>query len=353
MTHATSARRSNDLTKTGDVERHKKELNEVERSLNEIRNDTTKLSTLIVKERGSGESMQQEHKVAIKKYEASLNDAERELIELEGRLEMMKEERGRLCDAIMEAEKQMMLWDKKIQLAQEARDSVDGEEVRSEVGSLRNEIHRMEVRLQQLIKECEKKCLQMERLVACREVNLVKGEAMKTRSETVIKKTMMREVTELKRRIKERNKEADNFDKEMKQLQEEQERLNEKFESERRRVRKLQEHSQQLDQQLQQAFVDTLVGQHKIKNFQQQQQSKTTSTTLQVEYRKKLDRMQSIVRVLNKLTNEFPEASADLRKVMLTYGSKCRSFQKSSSNRYAVGSRLLTDEPNSFKDNFG
>jgi hypothetical protein len=52
-------------------------------------------------------------------------DAERESIQLQDKLESLKEEKERLLNSLVEAERQIMLWEKKTQLAKETRAAVD------------------------------------------------------------------------------------------------------------------------------------------------------------------------------------------------------------------------------------
>ena len=48
-------------------------------------------------------------------------------IELAAQLEQVKEEKERLLNSLVEAERQIMLWDKKMQLAKETKAAVDSE----------------------------------------------------------------------------------------------------------------------------------------------------------------------------------------------------------------------------------
>jgi len=54
-------------------------------------------------------------------------DAERESIELQDNLDRIKEEKERLLNSLIEAERQIMLWEKKTQLAKETREAVDSD----------------------------------------------------------------------------------------------------------------------------------------------------------------------------------------------------------------------------------
>ena len=60
-------------------------------------------------------------------------DAERESIELQDNLDSVKEEKERLLNSLIEAERQIMLWEKKTQLAKETREAVDSDVGQGEI----------------------------------------------------------------------------------------------------------------------------------------------------------------------------------------------------------------------------
>lgn len=59
-----------------------------------------------------------------------------------------------------------MLWEKKTQLARETRAAVDSEIGQGEISAMRAEIHRMEVRYAQLMRQQEKMIQDMEKAVS-------------------------------------------------------------------------------------------------------------------------------------------------------------------------------------------
>jgi len=67
-----------------------------------------------------------------------------------------------------------MLWEKKTQLAREARDAVNSETGQGEIHAMRAEIHRMEVRYGQLLRSQEKMLQDMEKSVFKRESIIVR-----------------------------------------------------------------------------------------------------------------------------------------------------------------------------------
>jgi enoyl reductase-like protein len=63
-----------------------------------------------------------------------------------------------------------MLWEKKITLAKEMKDSVDSETGQAEIKAMKAEIHRMQVRHSQLMRQQESMIQNMEKAIYRRDV---------------------------------------------------------------------------------------------------------------------------------------------------------------------------------------
>lgn len=70
---------------------------------------------------------------------------------------------------IVEAERQILLWERKIQLEKEMQDALDPTIGQTEIVAMRKEIHRMNLRYEQLRKKQEEMIKDMERSVFKRE----------------------------------------------------------------------------------------------------------------------------------------------------------------------------------------
>merc|ERR1712159_201431 len=99
------------------------------------------------------------------------------MIELEKKRENLYLENKKLSSSLLEAERQVMLWEGKTQLARETRDAIDKEVGRGEIKQMKSEIHRMEVRFSQLMKEQEKLQRESEQVVGQRVSIQVRAEA--------------------------------------------------------------------------------------------------------------------------------------------------------------------------------
>jgi len=99
----------------------------------------------IFSNRGSEETLQKDNILTENRFMADLRAAEKESIEMEERLDGVKEEKERLLNSLVESERQIMLWEKKTQLARETKAAVDADVGQGDVYMMTTEIHRMEV----------------------------------------------------------------------------------------------------------------------------------------------------------------------------------------------------------------
>ena len=81
---------------------------------------------------------------------------EESAIRSEARLAGIKEEKARLLEDILEAERQVMMWEKKIQLEKETQAALDPEVGQAEVKAMEKEIHRMTLRFETLKRDQER-----------------------------------------------------------------------------------------------------------------------------------------------------------------------------------------------------
>ena len=86
-------------------------------------------------------------------FKQKLKEMENESIKLENQIATLKEEKADILAEIVEAERQILLWERKIQLEKEMQDALDPNIGQSEIVAMKKEIHRMELRHEQLRKK--------------------------------------------------------------------------------------------------------------------------------------------------------------------------------------------------------
>ncbi|XP_015749660.1 PREDICTED: coiled-coil domain-containing protein 40-like [Acropora digitifera] len=163
-------RRATELVFAGEINSHNGEMQDIQRNIRSMQNDMTKLNTLITKESGLKENLQQGTVLMESDFIQALKEAEGESITMQNQIDALNEEKERLLNSLVEAERQIMLWEKKTQLAREAKNAVDFEYGQGEIKAMKAEIHRMQVRYSQLMRQQEKMIQDMEKSVVRREV---------------------------------------------------------------------------------------------------------------------------------------------------------------------------------------
>uniref|UniRef100_A0A0B7A0L2 Coiled-coil domain-containing protein 40 n=1 Tax=Arion vulgaris TaxID=1028688 RepID=A0A0B7A0L2_9EUPU len=292
-----------------------------------MRNDIIKLNSILHKEKNVGEELEQGNVLMENAFIAGLKDAELESIQLQARLDEIKEEKERLLNSLVEAERQIMLWEKKTQLARETRAAVDSEVGQGEMRAMRSEIHRMQVRHSQLMKQQEKMIQDMEKAVSRRDTILTRGDAQsKMKKKTVTKGTFERQMGELRKKIKQTINEANACDSEIKSLREHQEALSDKLEEKQVSCQQLQGVSDTLDGDIERSLEikqknlsELLARQQKMKYYQQVKEGKyvmlcRTPAAIEQETQKQENRLQALTAIVDRLNSEFPHAQQALRK---------------------------------------
>ncbi|KAJ8245921.1 hypothetical protein GJAV_G00261720 [Gymnothorax javanicus] len=157
------------LRTEGEIQQETRELAEVERHMKNLMLDLERLNNLVNKNRQQHEALEQGNSLMENEFLEKLKEAERDSITMQTKHDNILEEKERLLGVLVETERQVMLWEKRIQLAQESRQAVDSEVGQGEIRSMRAEIHRMEVRYGLLMKQQGRLLNEMEATVARRE----------------------------------------------------------------------------------------------------------------------------------------------------------------------------------------
>merc|ERR1719201_1784481 len=95
---------------------------------------------------------------------------------MEGAIQKVKQDKEEGTSEILEAERQVMLWERKITLEKEMQEALDPSVGQVESTAMKKEIHRMELRLDQLKRRQEQMIMEMERAVHKRDAISLKYE---------------------------------------------------------------------------------------------------------------------------------------------------------------------------------
>jgi len=317
----------------GEINSHNNEMQDIDRNIRSMQNDMTKLNTLITKESGLRGALQQGTVLMESDFIQALKEAEGESIMMQNQIDALKEEKERLLNSLVEAERQIMLWEKKTQLAREAKNAVDLEYGQGEIRAMKAEIHRMQVRYSQLMRQQEKMIQDMEKSVVRREVIITRGDAQaKMGKVTNTKGSFQKKLAEMKKKIKQTNQDANACDTDIQVLREKQLSVSHELEEKQTTCQQLQATADELEVQIdtmseerQRNLADIVVKQQKLKYYSQLKSGRytplcKTPETLENELQKQRARLQSLMTIVDRLNQEFPQAQPALRKITLSLG---------------------------------
>merc|ERR1719405_262321 len=95
-------------------------------------------------------------------FVAKLREIEGACVQMESTIESVKQEKNDMTADILEAERQVMLWERKIHLEREMQEALDPAVGQVESTAMKKEIHRMELRLDQLKRRQEQMIMKKE-----------------------------------------------------------------------------------------------------------------------------------------------------------------------------------------------
>jgi len=148
---------------------HEKEIRNIKLSLKNLGSEMNKLNDGIAKNTTAETKLSHENFNIQSEFVEKLKELEKSNVKLEVDIDSLKQEKAELLQSIVEAERQFLLWERKMQLEKEIQEALDPEFGQSEIKELQKEIHRMELRLEDLRKRQEQTIQEMERAVNKRE----------------------------------------------------------------------------------------------------------------------------------------------------------------------------------------
>ncbi|NXU35919.1 CCD40 protein, partial [Drymodes brunneopygia] len=224
-----------------EIQQEIKEQKDVERHMKNMSNDLVKLNMLINKNNSSVEELQNGRIVTENEFVQSLKAAEKESVEMQERHSQLIEEKERLLNSLVEAEHQILLWEKKFQLAKEMREATDSLFEQGEIHDMKTEIRRMQVCYGQLLKQQEVLIRAMEMNVSHRETITNWAEAQsKAEKKHGTKKDFQNKKQELKKKIMETRENIYECNQTMQELEETHESLTDSFSGKKQELSQLQ-----------------------------------------------------------------------------------------------------------------
>lgn len=143
------------LRLNNNVQNYEKEIRTLDVALKNLDFEMNKLNDLYYKNTAQQTNMTNANFNIENEFKQKLKELENESIRLENSISTLKEEKADILSEIVESERQILLWERKIQLEKEMQDALDPNIGQSEIVAMKKEIHRMELRYEQLRKKQE------------------------------------------------------------------------------------------------------------------------------------------------------------------------------------------------------
>ena len=152
-----------------EVEGHNKNITKLEVAQKNQVFEMNKLNDLIYQNNERQERLTNDNFNIEMEFKQKLKEMENESIKLENQITQLKEQKSDILIEVIEAEKQILLWERKYQLEKEMQDALDPTIGQTEIVAMKKEIHRMQLQYELFRKEQEKLIKDMERCVFKRE----------------------------------------------------------------------------------------------------------------------------------------------------------------------------------------
>ena len=157
------------LRLNNEVDAQEKEIRQLEVAKKNLDFEMEKLNDLLHKNKHQRDKLKKQNVNTQQEFKQKLRDLEAESVRLENHISKLKDNKAQILADIVEMERQILLWDRKIQLEKEMQDALDPTIGQTEIVAMKKEIHRMELRYDQLRKKQEEMIKDMERSVFKRE----------------------------------------------------------------------------------------------------------------------------------------------------------------------------------------
>mmetsp|Transcript_47873 Transcript_47873/g.137341 ORF Transcript_47873/g.137341 Transcript_47873/m.137341 type:complete len:888 (+) Transcript_47873:97-2760(+) len=160
----------------GQLDNQNREIKELDNNMKHLRFDMDRMNSAVVKNDNKSSDLANSNQMMETEFVQKLKEIEAKCLETERGIDNVKEEKSDMTAEILEAERQVLLWERKITLEKEMQEALDPNSGQAESAAMKKEIHRMELRLDQLKRRQEQMIIEMERAIHKRDAITLKYE---------------------------------------------------------------------------------------------------------------------------------------------------------------------------------
>eukprot|EP00927_Polykrikos_kofoidii_P077527 TRINITY_DN74464_c0_g1_i1.p1 TRINITY_DN74464_c0_g1~~TRINITY_DN74464_c0_g1_i1.p1 ORF type:complete len:891 (-),score=278.40 TRINITY_DN74464_c0_g1_i1:224-2896(-) len=187
----------------GQLEAQKKEIKELENAMKHLRFDMDRMSGAIMKHDTKSKELSNSNQMMETEFVAKLKEIESQCLDIEAQIASVKDEKNQRTADILESERQVLLWERKITLEREMQQALDPNVGQADAAAMKKEIHRMELRLQQLKRRQEGMIVEMERAIHKKDAITQKYEPMAKKNKSAsTSANLKRQIQSLKNNLK-------------------------------------------------------------------------------------------------------------------------------------------------------
>merc|ERR1719188_2248433 len=170
----------------GQLAAQQKEIKDLDNAMKHLRFDMDRMNSQLVKNDNKSKELSNSNQMMETEFVQKLKEIESQCLTMEQAVEGAKGEKTNMTQEILEAERQVLLWERKITLEREMQEALDPNIGQADAAAMKKEIHRMELRLDQLKRRQEQMVVEMERAIDKRDAIALKYEpkAKKTKQAT-------------------------------------------------------------------------------------------------------------------------------------------------------------------------
>ncbi|XP_020795511.2 LOW QUALITY PROTEIN: coiled-coil domain-containing protein 40 [Boleophthalmus pectinirostris] len=295
-----------------------------------LRRDLNRLSTLLSKNIQLSQTLKQDNALMQTDFAKKLQEEELKSSQMRMKWEKTTEEKERLSKCLVEAERQIMLWEKKIQIVKETYAAVQGVGEQADIQRMKAEIHRMEVRLTQLMRDRERLLRESEAVVARRETIVLRRESLLRSSpyKQSTKGQLQRLNQSLQRKINTTHKQMTECEQVIGELQESQLSVGSRLSQQKQQIIDLCGNSFALEQDLanlqdtkKRKLSHLVVLQNRSKKLQSVKDNSykpvSNIESIGAALHNQTERVSTISTILQRVCEDFPQHQGALRQLTL------------------------------------
>jgi len=160
----------------GQLGAQRKEIKELENAMKHLRFDMDRMNGAVVRHDSKSRELASSNQMMEAEFVQKLREVEGQCLDLERAVERVRGEKAQMAQEVLEAERQVLLWERKIALEREMQEALDPNVGQADAAAMKKEIHRMELRLDQLKRRQEQMIIEMERAIHKRDAIALKYE---------------------------------------------------------------------------------------------------------------------------------------------------------------------------------